>query len=198
MKRMLYSMIAIIPLLINGCGAKPTPVIDPAQVQASAVSFAATMIALTQASYSPTPAPTDTPEPSPTPAPTDTPLPPPTLQADAPTTDPGKDPCQSVLGTNLGGPKANLVLANQTNASVNVSLSLAKTKFGDCGYRSYALAKGASVNITDLPQGCYSVFAWINDPKSPAQVSGGGCWNSPLRMYIVIKDKLIKLTLGHP
>ena len=50
---------------------------------------------------------------------------------------------------------------------------------GVCGYRSYALAAGESLVITDLVEGCYTLWAWNPDPKDYFMVTNGtSCLNS--------------------
>src|SRR5512140_986942 len=73
MKRVLFTSM-VLALLLSAC-APATPTTDPAQIQASAVAAANTMVALTQAAV-----PTETPVP-PTALPSPTPLPSPTLLA---------------------------------------------------------------------------------------------------------------------
>ncbi len=178
---------ALLAFALSACGSRATPTTDPAQVQASAVAAASTMVALTQSAVPPTDVPTDTPEPSPTPLPTSTPISLPTLsgsvyptavvpsvptQASSQTTG---DPCNAPLGPNPAGQKVTINIQNSSGAQANVSIYLSKTKFGECGYRGYRIAKGNSVAITDLVEGCYFLYAWINDPKKPSTVSGSGC-----------------------
>ncbi len=187
----------ILTLLLSACGAQAVPTIDPAQVQASAVSAANTMIALTQAAIPPTPVPTDTPEPSPT-------LPPPPTSQDLPTlpalasptasgSSGGGDPCNVPLGANVPGTKTIIQIKNSSSAQANVSIYLNKTKFGQCGYRGYPIAKGDSVTITDLTYGCYNVTAWINDPQKPKTNYGYGCINSPLKWVFTVTNSNITL-----
>lgn len=193
MKRIFF-VVAILAFLLSACGAKATPTIDPAQLQASAVAAANTMVALTQAAVPPTSVPTDTPQPTLTPLPSPTTAPLPTLSGfptaanstvAAPTyavpTSAGStsntgDPCNAPLGPNPDGTTVKaIVIYNNSGAQANGSIYLSKTKFGECGYRGFSLGKGNSVNYTDLTTGCYSVYAWINDPKKPTTVSGGAC-----------------------
>lgn len=197
MKRIFF-LVAILAFLLSACGAKATPTIDPAQLQASAVAAANTMVALTQAAVPTTPAPTDTPMPSPTPLPSPTSAPLPTLAGfptavnptvSAPTyatpTNSGStsntgDPCNAPLPPNPDGPKIKTVLiVNNSGAQTNGSIYLSKTSFGQCGYRGYSLGKSSSQSYTDLPLGCYWLYAWINDPKKPTTVSGGACITGP-------------------
>ena len=62
----------VLAFVLSACGAKAVPTIDPAQVQASAMAAANTMVAMTQAAIPtetlapPTVATTDTPQATPT------------------------------------------------------------------------------------------------------------------------------------
>ncbi len=209
MKRILF-VAAILAFLLSACGAKATPTIDPAQLQASAVAAANTMVALTQAAVPPTSVPTDTPQPSPTPLPSPTSAPLPTLSGfptavnptlsvptlAAPTSSGSTgntgDPCNAPLGPNPDGPKVKAILVvNNSGAQANGSIYLSKTKFGQCGYRGFSLAKGGSISYTDLTLGCYSVYAWINDPKKPTTVFGSGCINSADKVTFVINTTTV-------
>ena len=185
MKRILF-ITTISALWLTACGAQ-TPTVDPAQIQASAVAAANTMVALTQAAIpTATPIP-PTPLPSPTLLPSPTPLPLPTLSIGASPTIPASsssntsgDPCNASLPPDPDGPKAKaVVIVNKSGAQTNGSIYLSKTDFGQCGYRGFSLDKGGSQSYTDLPLGCYSLFAWINDPKKPTMVSGGACITGP-------------------
>ncbi|MCJ7432543.1 MAG: hypothetical protein MUO77_03555 [Anaerolineales bacterium] len=57
---------------------------------------------------------------------------------------------------------------------ITFSLYLTKNVFGQCGYTSYALARGNSILLTNvMPLGCYYGYAYIDDPKKPTRVSSG-------------------------
>jgi hypothetical protein len=194
MKRVPFVTI-VLALLLTAC-AQATPTTDPAQIQASAVAAANTMVALTQAAV-----PTETPVP-PTALPSPTPLPSPTLLAlptlavatlpTQPTQTGGSsggntggsgggntsgDPCQAALTTKPGGPLIQVRVLNATKASIVLSLYLQKNSFGDCGYRSFNLEKGGST-VASLPLGCYFGGAFVNDPKKPTKAFGSGCLNT--------------------
>lgn len=194
MKRVLF-LAAVLPLVLAACGAQATPTIDPAQVQASAVAAANTMVSLTQAAIPtvtpipPTPIPTDTPLPSPTPMEL------PTLSVQASPTPASAsggssgDPCSAGLNVAEAGPTFLLVVRNNTKGLITVTIGLStKNKFGQCGYLSWSnIPKGQTISA-NVPQTlggtCYWAYAWINDPKQSSSVSGGGyCWNN--------KDKVI-------
>jgi hypothetical protein len=75
------------------------------------------------------------------------------------------------LATDPPGPRAPIKIVNQTKAQVNVSLWLAKTPFGECGYRGYTVPKNNSISI-EFPQGDIYGYAWILEPINKT-VSGG-------------------------
>jgi hypothetical protein len=182
-KRLIF-VVAIAAFILSACGTKAVPTTDPVQLQATAIAMVSTYAAMTQAAATPTPMPTDTPLPSPTPLPSLTPLPIPTLPAletVLPAGAPTKDPCDAPLG---GGPAAaadagkvraaNILIVNDTKATITFSLYLVKNVYGQCGYTSYVLSRGDSIFLANvLPLGCYYSNALINDPKKPTHVSNG-------------------------
>ena len=193
-------IVILVSVILSAC-ATAAPTADPVeQVQASAVAAANTMVALTQAAI-----PTATPIP-PTPLPSATPLPSPTLLAlptlsieGSPTIEPpsgsaGSDPCNAPMSANPAGPLTTLKINNGTKAPVTVSVYLYKTKFGECGYRGYNLGPLDSVYLTDLPQGCYSAFALINDPKKPSKAFSSQlmCPNNDDKWTMVVQTDVIK------
>jgi len=155
---------AAIIFLLSACGAKPVPTVDPAQVQASAMAAANTIVAMTQAAM-----PTETPVP-PTAASTDTPQPTPTIPPIAtlpvlasPTTVPASsssgDDCK-FLSVSKGERLANILFNNKTNVLMGVTFYLKKNAFGDCGYWATQVKPHGSASITNLPLGSYYVGAW--------------------------------------
>ncbi len=195
MKHLVIIAALLVPLL-SACGAQAAPTIDPAQVQASAMAAASTMIAQTQAAIPPTPVPTDTPQDTPTPLASPTPFVLPTSVLASPTTastSGSGDPCNAPLPASPPGPKTIILIQNSSGAQTNVSIYLEKTKFGQCGYRGFQLSKGNSVTITDLPQGAYYLYAWINNPQKPKTLSGGPYWiTSSLKWTLVINPTTIQ------
>lgn len=197
MKKLLtLSMLAAV--LLSACGPQATPTMNPADVQATAFAAASTMVAQTQAAI-PTATlvpPTETP--SSTPAPTDTPpvLPTSSLPTLAPTTaagNPGTDPCNAVLPADPAGRPTIIKIENQTKGSLTLSLYLNKTPFATCGYRGYNIAKGGSVLINDLVQGCYNVSVYVNDPKTPSKSFGYGCINDEDKWTFVVGPEVVRL-----
>ena len=153
---------AALIFLLSACGAKPVPTVDPAQVQASAMAAANTIVAMTQAAM-----PTETPVP-PTAAATDTPQPTPTIPPIAtlpvlasPTTAPAasSDDCK-FLSVSKGERLAVILFNNRTAVQMGVSFYLKKNAFGDCGYWSTQVKPHGSATITNLPLGSYYVSAW--------------------------------------
>ena len=194
MKRILF-VAAMLALLLNACGPAAAPTIDPAQVQASAIAAASTMIAQTQAAIpTATPIP-PTPLPSPTALPSPTPIPLPTLSIQSQpttTTNPSGDPCNAPMAKSVDGRPTIIKIQNNTKAAIIVSLYLNKTAFGECGYRGYNIAKGDSATITDLVQGCYNAGAFINDPKKPSKAFGYGCINNTDKWTFEVNADFIK------
>lgn len=180
MKR--YTMIiSMVAFILSACGAKAVPTMDYAQIQASAVAAVNTFVAMTQAAISPTPLPTSTPLPSPTSLPSLTPSPLPTSATELPAGAPTTDPCNGAMGGGSAAAPdagkvraANILIINNTRATITFSLYLTKNVFGQCGYTSYTLARGNSIFLPNVfPLGCYYASANINDPKKPTHVSSG-------------------------
>ena len=204
MKRLSFlTVIVLAGMILSACGAPAAPTMNPADVQSTAQAAAMTMVAETQAAVptvTPLP-PTETP--TQTPVATDTPLPLPTLAVSlTPTTAPAGagngnatvDPCSNrILSYSPKGKPTIIRIANTTKATVNVSLYLNETEgHGECGYRAYKLSKNNDVVITDLVYGCYSLYAWSDDPKEKFNASGGGCINNPDKWTFEISAGKIK------
>lgn len=204
MRSILWMMTAAALGLSAAC-APAVPTIDPAQIQASAVAAASTMIAQTQQAI-----PTETPVP-PTPIPSPTPLPSPTSAAlptfpviaaptDVPTASTG-DSCNHLLDlAATGNARAHLLIVNNTQGTMTLTLGLAsKNAFGQCGYLSWAGITKNSSETVSVPQTgsgpCYWAYAWINDPKKPTTVSGGGfCMNNPDKWTLTVGYDTMHLT----
>ncbi|HTP03426.1 MAG TPA: hypothetical protein VMJ64_18775 [Anaerolineales bacterium] len=187
-------LFALTALLLAACAPATPPPADPAQVQA----FANTMVAQTEAAI---PTRTPTPLPSATPLPSPTPLPPPTLVPEASPTVASSgsgarsEACNGMLSSSPKGPLTTMKIVNANKAPVTVSLYLSKTSFGECGYRAYTLGPMDSVyDATTLPQGCYTAFALVNDPKKPSTASSVGamCPNNDDKWTMVIQAEVIK------
>ena len=200
MKRFLtLTVLIIITMFINACGAAATPTTSVADIQNTAVVMASTIIAETQAAI-----PTSTPLPpteisTATPLPTDTPFLLPTSETIVtlvPTSNSGGgDPCANrVLSASPNGLPTKIQIANTTKVAVQVSLYLNETAaHGECGYRAYSLAPNQDVVITNLIQGCYNLWAWSSNPKLHFNVaSGTSCINNPDKWTFQISASTIK------
>ncbi len=204
MQRILFAT-ALFALVLGAC-APAAPTVDPAQIQASAVAAASTMIAMTQAAI-----PTATPVP-PTPLPSPTPLPLPTLAslptlpslASSPTAATGNSgDCNGPLDVAASGPKATVVIKNDTKGPITFTMGISrKNTFGQCGYMSWGnIARGDSISVsvpqirTNLGDPCYWTYAWINDPKKPTTVSAGGfCIDNAAKWSFDVSYDKIRLT----
>jgi len=198
MKRIfIVCLIIITATSISACGQEAAPTIAAVDVQNTAVAAAFTLVAQTQAAIptaTPLP-PTETP--TQTPLPTNTPLPLPTLDAtftSAPGNTPGGDPCATrILSYSPKGRETTIRIFNSTKTTVTVSLYLNETQdHNECGYRSYNITGRNDVVITDLVQGCYSLWAFNNDPKILVNASGYGCINNPDKWTFEISQGTIK------
>ncbi len=191
MKQILFVAAALILLLSSAC-AQATPTVDPSQIQASAVAAANTMVAMTQAAL---PTATEVP---PTPLPSPTELPSPTLEAlgtpiatldltfptaslpTAASGSTGSDPCApdapyKPMDPGAAGPVIrNLLIVNETNGSIILSLYLNKTPFGECGGRSFNIGPHGNANVFDAKIGCYDAGAYITG-KTTSKSFGSFC-----------------------
>ena len=175
------------------------------EVQGTAVAAAWTLVAETQAAIptaTPVP-PTETPSPTP-PLPTNTTAPlvvptqpggvstQPVAAQPAATTASSSNECDKPLASDPAGPTAPIKIINETKAPVNVSLWLAKTVFGECGYRGYSIPRNNSISI-EFPQGNIYGYAWILEPVNTT-VSGGP-WrpNNTDKWEILISENGMKM-----
>lgn len=195
------AVVTLITLIISACGAKAAPTVSPVDVQNTAISAASTMVAATLAAVPTNTLPPPTEIPTQTPAVTDTPLVSPTALVAfiaSPTTaaanNASGDPCATrVLGKPLGQ-KTTIRIWNTTKTPVQVSLYLNETKaHGECGYRSYSLAKNGDVIITDLVNGCYNIWAWNTSGKPNFNSSGAGCINNSDKWTFIVATNIVKL-----
>src|SRR6266540_402058 len=192
-------IVLAIAMIISACGAPAAPTVNPVDVQNTAVAAAFTMIAETQAAIPTVPS---LPPPTQTPLPTNTPLSLPTLEATftaAPITNnngnSNTDPCATRVLGSPKGKETTIRIVNTTKVAVTVSLYLNETEGqGECGYRSYSLARNGDVVITDLVYGCYNLWAWSDDPKGRFNSSGYGCINNPDKWTFEVTSAVIKFT----
>ncbi|MGE5775891.1 MAG: hypothetical protein ACM33V_06700 [Chloroflexota bacterium] len=193
-----FVIITVVALVVSACGAEPAaPTLSSADIAGTAQAAALTMIAQTQAAI-----PTNTPPPptetaSPTLPATNTPLPLPTQDLSIPlptdTKAPSGDPCDTRQLAPKKGKSTIIRIWNSTKTPVTVSIYLNETKgHGECGYRSYNLAKNADVVITDLVYGCYNLWAWNTSGKPNFNSGGYGCINNPDKWTFIIGTATIK------
>jgi hypothetical protein len=193
----LIALLAI-ALVLSACGAPAAPTANPADVQNTAIAAAMTMVAQTQAAM-----PTNTPLPptetmTATLAVTDTLLPSPTLNVTlaptlAPSSTPGGDPCATRPLSPQKGKETVIRVVNTTKVAVTVSMYLNETAaHGECGWRSFNLARNNDIVFTDLVQGCYNLWAWSDDPKGKFNSNGGGCINNSDKWTFEVNTATVK------
>jgi hypothetical protein len=196
MRRVLYALIGVVVLVTAAC-APAVPTIDPAQVQASAMAAASTMIAMTQAAI---PTATEVP---PTPIPSPTVLPPtlaplPTVPSPTASGTTGDD-CNHLFDlAATGNARTPVKINNLTKGPANISLGMfQKNAFGQCGYLSFSIPKGQSITAS-MPQTgpgpCWWGYAWINGPDPSTSEGGPFCWNSTDKYELDIGPDVIKIT----
>lgn len=197
-----FLIFALSAALLAACAPQATPTVNPLDVQATALSAANTMVALTQQAIptaTPLP-PTETP--SPTPEPTFTPaipletatLPPTPTQAVV--SDPNS--CLKPLDMGEAGPTKRVRVENQTNGGTfNLSLTLWKPNdFGQCGALSYTIGKG-DVPIIEIPNGSWYAYAWITLKNGKQSTAEGSFYFGPSKTSdlnrLIVKPDIIVL-----
>ena len=175
-------VLTLITLISGACVPRATPTVNATDVENTMVSEIVTMLAETHAAIptgTPTPSPTATVTATYTPAATATfPLMP--ALGETFTAIPGgnsgaADPCiNKVLPASLEGEKIRIRVDNPTRATLMLSVNLQQSgPQSECGYRGYTLAPGESLVITDLVEGCYTLWAWNPDPDGYFIVTNG-------------------------
>jgi hypothetical protein len=193
-----FTALIAIALVLSACGAPAAPTANPVDIQNTAVAAAMTIIGQTQAAM-----PTNTSLPptetmTPTLAVTDTPLASPTLAVTlaptlSPSSTPGGDPCATRPLSPTRGKETKIRVWNTTKVAVTVSMFLNETAaHGECGWRSFELAKNNDIVFTDLVQGCYNLWAWSDDPKGRFRSSGGGCINNADKWTFEVNTATVK------
>jgi hypothetical protein len=180
MKRFpVLTLVLMIALTLSACGAKPTPppTLSVVEMQSTAAAVALTMYAQTQAAI-PTATlipPTETATNTPPPTSTLLPLPSPEAPAAPNANSGGGDACvDQVLPEGLQGEKVKIRINNSTKVTVAVSVYLNRTvPPAVCGYRAYTLAAGQSLVISDMVEGCFTIWAWNPDPEEYFIVTNG-------------------------
>lgn len=196
MKKNILALFLLGTLILSACGAEPEPTMSVEDIQGTAVAAAFTMIAETEAALptaTPIP-PTNTPAPTPLPTNTVAPLITPTqplVSQPTATSASNADECDKFLGDNPDGPTSPIRIVNQTKAPLNLSLYLAKTPFGSCGYRGYSIPKNGSINI-DFPQGAIYAYAWILAPVNTTVSGGPYTPNNTDKWELYIKENSMK------
>lgn len=185
MKRFsIFTLVVMLALTVSACGAKvtPPPTLSVIDIQNTSAAVALTMIAQTQAAL-----PTVTPSPLP---PTETfvntlapltafiPSPAPaelTLTAAPNGASATGDPCiNQVLPDTLQGNAVKIRVNNSTKATVNLTVYLNRTTPPVvCGYRAYTLEPGGGLVISNMVEGCFTLWAWNPDPKGYFMVTNG-------------------------
>jgi hypothetical protein len=195
MKKVLPLILAL-TILLTACGSKATPTVDAASVMASAQAMAYAMAAQTQAAL-PTATlvpPTATATIPPPASPTVFALP--TFPLSAPTATQASSsasPCSVALAKDPAGRSAHLHIVNENKSQVQGSICLAKTPFGEFGVIGVVLARNQSTDLS-VPQGCYSAYFWVNDPKKPSTAQGYGlCMNNSDKWTMVIRGDTVVL-----
>jgi len=167
LKKVLPILLAL-SVLLSACGTPAAPTMSPADIEATAMSAAVTMIAMTQAAIptnTPVP-PTETPSPTPLPTFTQQPLVIPTLeQLILPTaTTAPSDPNNCLKPLNMGeaGPTTPMRIENNSGGLIEwMSLNLATNQFGQCGALSYNNIKNNGTKVIALPRGTWWAWAGI-------------------------------------
>jgi hypothetical protein len=205
--KQIWILFAIATLVLTACGPEPEPTMSPADVQATAMAAAMTMVAETQAAV-PTATTMPTQEPSATPLPTNT-VPPLILESatpgqatqaigvlptntSAPASTGSGDPCNQPL-TTWDGESAQLSLRNNTKPKGTVTASLYfTTSFGDCGYIS---AQFDNTTTLTVPVGTFSAGAFVDGPKD-FKIFGGGTITRPANYSLWFENESIILKAG--
>ena len=204
MKRFSIPTLALIAtLIVSACGASPqaVPTINPVDLQVIALAAAYTIVAETQAAIPTATLPSPTTAITNTPAFTATTPPLPTLGATfvpGPVANPNAgDPCiNKTMPDKLTGKTIKIRIDNPTKSTINLTVYLQSgNPQGVCGYRGYTLTAGGSLVITDLVEGCYSLWAWNPDPNEYFMVTNGtSCLdNSNNWTFDIVPNESIKL-----
>ena len=197
MKKIIF-ILATLSLVLSACGGTPAeetpPPVTSEDIQATAISMAWTMAAQTQAAiptetFTPlpptatfTPVFTETPIFTATPVMTNTPLPTATVE---------KDACNKAL-SEWEGKETEILVVNETDRAVVISLFLYHHTHGYCGYRSATIAKHLRTTFI-LPVGYYSASAWEAPGEYPSlnhYLDLTGVLNPDQHILYIKEDKL--------
>ena len=176
------TLLLLITLMMSACGAggaQATPTVNVVDIQNTISAAAFTVVAETQSAI-----PTATPPPptatfTDTPAATSTFPPLPTLEGtftSVPSNNSGAgDPCvNQPLPAKLEGKTVKLRIHNSTKATLALSVYLSRTTPQIvCGYRTYTITPDQALTISDLVEGCFTLWAWNPEPKDYFIVTNG-------------------------
>ena len=199
----IFTLLLMVTLIISACGARAaqaTPTVNAVDIQNTVIAAALTVVAETQAAL-----PTATPPP-PTATFTDTPaatstLPPlPSLESTFTSVPSGNsggdDPCiNQALPAELQGKTVKIRIHNSTKATLALSVYLNQTTPQIvCGYRTYTITPDQALTISDLVEGCFTLWAWNPEPKDYFIVTNGAssCINSFDEVVFDISTKRIE------
>jgi hypothetical protein len=172
----------MITLSLSACGAQEAtlpPTVNPLDLQGTVAAAALTMVAETQAAIPTATAPPPTATFTDTPATTNTLLPLPfanvTLTPVPNSTSGAEDPCiNQVLPATLVGDPVKIRVNNSTKAVLSFSIYLNQTTpQSKCGYRAYTIDPGQALVLNDLVEGCFTLWAWNPDPDEYFIVTNG-------------------------
>lgn len=182
MYRKFFLLLAAAAIFLSSCslGGESQPSVSLEDIQATAQSSALTAVAQTQ--IVPTEiSPTNTPEPTPEPVVVEETEVEEVLVVDQPgevkpvivVEEAAPDSSSASSGgkcsrltSDTKGRKVFIRVENVTYAPVTFSATLYETPLGSCGSTSVNLEK-RSETVIEVPEGCYFLYAWINDPKKP-------------------------------
>ena len=132
-----------------------------------------------------------------TPIPTNTFIPLPTEGATLAPSASTEDPCiDKLMPDKLTGNPIKICIDNPTKGTINLSVYLQSgNPQGVCGYRAYVLGPQDSLVITDLVEGCYTLWAWNPEPKDYFMVTNGtSCLNNSQNWtFDIVPNGSIKL-----
>lgn len=170
----------------SACGPQATATIDPGQIQVSAAAMVSTMVAATNAtlharrSIAPTASPIFDATISPLPVRAVLSLPATAVPSNT------SDMCSGNISVNKGDTLARFLVNNKINQQIIVSFQLKKDSSGDCGYWSMQARANSSTLVTNLPLGCYNIFAFNQNGKPDFQnVYFGLCTGNNVQKFTI-------------
>ena len=183
-------VVGLSAFLLSACGSNAVPALDPSQLEATGVSQASTLVALTEATF-PTETPTSLPPTlefdTPTPLFTVTPLADQLTtgqlilvqpsQAAGPTPTAGPEgqniACLQPLDLSGSWSKHEILIKNESGGTLNLSLDMVKpNQAGQCGSLTFAGVAGNGSLMAELPAGDWFMFAYGTTSAANVQASG--------------------------